>query len=165
MMKRSRMILAGAALLVGLLGACSQNAGRTCAADSKDAAALEAEVRALFARQREGWNRGDLDAFLADYEPSEALLFTSGAKIRRGFAETETSYRTRYGGSREGMGTLAFELLDVRLIGACSDGAVVLGEWRLTDTDEAGHGVFSVILERREGAWRIVHDHTSAAAE
>jgi ketosteroid isomerase-like protein len=32
----------------------------------------------------------------------------------------------------------------------------------LTDTSQAGSGVFSVMLEQRPEGWRIVHDHTSA---
>jgi ketosteroid isomerase-like protein len=113
-------------------------------------------------QQREAWNAGDLDGFLAGYEQSDALLFTSGAKIRRGFEETREKYKARYGDARETMGVLSFEILDVRPLGACSDAAVVLGRWGLSETAQAGSGVFSVILERREGSWRIVHDHTSA---
>ena len=45
----------------------------------------EAAVVAVLEHQREAWNAGDLDGFLSGYERSEALLFTSGAKIRRGF--------------------------------------------------------------------------------
>ena len=62
------------------------------------------------------------------------------------------------------MGQLTFELLDVRPLGSCSDAAVVLGRWKLTDTSVAGSGVFSVILERHGERWEIVHDHTSSDA-
>lgn len=117
---------------------------------------------AVLEEQREAWNAGDLDGFLAGYERSEALLFTSGAKIRRGFEETREKYLARYGSARETMGELRFEILDVRALGSCSDAAIVLGRWQLTETPEAGSGVFSVILERQGESWRIVHDHTSA---
>lgn len=117
---------------------------------------------AVLETQRAAWNEGDLDGFLAGYEHSEALLFTSGAKIRQGFEETRNKYRARYGEARETMGTLAFEILDVRALGQCQDAAVVLGRWALSDTAQVGSGVFSVILERRGDNWQIVHDHTSA---
>ncbi|WP_181234552.1 YybH family protein [Enhygromyxa salina] len=122
----------------------------------------EAAVVAVLETQRAAWNQGDLDGFLAGYEPSEALLFTSGASIRQGFEETRDKYRARYGDAPETMGTLAFEILDVRALGQCADAAIVLGRWALTDTPEAGAGVFSVILEKRGASWQIVHDHTSA---
>jgi uncharacterized protein (TIGR02246 family) len=120
-------------------------------------------IEELLETQRQAWNRGDLDGFLAAYEASDALLFTSGAKIRRGYDETRSKYRERYGSASDTMGQLAFELLDVRGLGP--DAAIVLGRYRLTDTPEASEGVFTIVLERQDGTWRIVHDHTSAARE
>lgn len=120
-------------------------------------------IEELLETQRQAWNRGDLDGFLAAYEQSDALLFTSGAKVRRGYAETRAKYLDRYGSASETMGQLAFELLDVRGLGP--DAAIVLGRYRLTDTPEASEGVFTIVLERQAEGWRIVHDHTSAARE
>jgi ketosteroid isomerase-like protein len=141
-------------LLIGtlLLGAC--------ATPRAFAPADRAEVIAVLERQREAWNRGDLDGYLAGYEPSPALIFTSGGKIRRGLVATRAAYQRRYGRDRSGMGRLGFEILEVQALGA--DGAVVLGRWALTDTPAAGRGVFSVVLARTPAGWRIVHDHTSA---
>jgi hypothetical protein len=42
-------------------------------------------------------------------------------------------------------------------------GAVVFGRWRLTETPEAGSGVFSVVLEHRSEGWKVVHDHTTSS--
>jgi ketosteroid isomerase-like protein len=114
--------------------------------------------------QRAAWNRGDLDAFLAGYEPSDRLLFTSGGKIQQGFDATREKYRGRYGEAPETMGQLSFEILDVRALGSCADAAIVLGRWGLTETPVAGSGVFSVIFERHGKRWEIVHDHTSSDA-
>ncbi|GEM_PF-299005 len=122
-------------------------------------------VTAVLADQRKAWNRGDIEGFLAGYERSPELLFTSGAAVRRGFDETRAKFRARYGDDPETMGQLGFEILDVRPLGACAQAAVVLGRWRLEDTPEAGAGVFSVILEHQIQGWKIVHDHTSAATD
>jgi ketosteroid isomerase-like protein len=155
-----------ATLLAALLASACAAATSPCpeppASPSCEGAYDEAAVVAVLETQRAAWNAGDLDGFLAGYEHSDALLFTSGAKIRQGFDETRDKYRARYGEARETMGTLAFEILDVRALGQCGDAAVVLGRWALTDTPELGAGVFSVILERRGANWQIVHDHTSA---
>lgn len=118
------------------------------------------ELAALLDRQQQAWNRGDLAGYMEGYARTSALVFTSGGKVRRGWDETMTAYRKRYGGDRAGMGRLVLEVLDVQPVGG--DGAVVLGRWRLTETPQAGGGVFSVIAERRPEGWRIVHDHTSA---
>ncbi len=120
-------------------------------------------VRSVLETQRAAWNRGDIEGFLSGYEQSEELVFTSGANIRRGFAETRTKFRAKYGDDPSTMGTLDFDLIDVRGVGA--DGAVVLGHWELTETPQVGEGIFSVILERQGGTWRIIHDHTSASAK
>jgi uncharacterized protein (TIGR02246 family) len=117
-------------------------------------------LAALLERQQQAWNRGDLAGYMDGYARTSALVFTSGGKIRRGWDETLAAYRKRYGGDRAGMGRLVLEPLEVQPIGG--DGAVVLGRWRLTETPQAGGGVFSVVAERRSEGWRIVHDHTSA---
>jgi ketosteroid isomerase-like protein len=143
--------------IASTLGCASEPTPVAC-----DAELDEAAVVRVLDEQRAAWNRGDLEAFLAGYEPSERLLFTSGGQIRRGFAETREKYRARYGEARETMGQLTFELLDVRALGSCVDAAIVLGRWAVTDTAVAGSGVFSVILVRHGDRWEIVHDHTSS---
>ena len=123
-------------------------------------AADDAAVRAVLEAQRAAWNRGDLDGFMAGYAAGPRLVFTSGGHIRRGFDETRASYQQRYAAGTAGMGQLAFELCDLQAVGA--DGAIVLGRWRLTDAPSAGSGVFTVVLERQPGGWRVIHDHTTA---
>jgi ketosteroid isomerase-like protein len=149
--------MAIASMLAWALGCASEPTPVAC-----DGTFDEAAVVRVLDEQRAAWNRGDLEAFFAGYEPSERLLFTSGGQIRRGFAETREKYRARYGEARETMGQLTFELLDVRALGSCADAAIVLGRWAVTDTAVAGSGVFSVILERHGDRWEIVHDHTSS---
>ena len=125
-------------------------------------AADRAAVEAVLTRQQDAWNRGDLEGFMDGYARTPELVFTSGGHVRRGWQETHDRYLARYGGDgRASMGRLRFEVLSVQPLG--SDGAVVLGNWQLTDTPQSGGGVFSVVLERGPAGWKIVHDHTSSA--
>jgi beta-aspartyl-peptidase (threonine type) len=117
-------------------------------------------VRAVLEAQRDAWNRGDLDSFMAGYERTAELVFTSGGNIRRGWQDTYDRYRAKYGKERSTMGHLAFDILAVQPLGA--EGAIVLGRWRLTETARAAGGVFSVALRRTDSGWHVVHDHTSA---
>ena len=144
-------------------------------------------IRGVMAAQVEAWNRGDIDGFMAGYEKSAELVFTSGGQIRHGYDETIAKYKAKYGTDKSTMGHLTFELLSIQHLGA--DGAIVLGKWALTDgpsrnegparprpegaplpageahpTDgpNAAGGVFSVAFERTSAGWRIVHDHTSS---
>ena len=133
-----------------------------CANARSFGAADRAAVVDLLRAQQDAWNRGDLDAFLRAYEPGPELVFTSGGQVRRGYEETRARYRTRYQTEAAAMGHLDFELLDLRPLGR--DGAIVLGRWRLSDTPQAGEGVFSLAFLRTASGWRIVHDHTSLAA-
>ncbi|HEX5064155.1 MAG TPA: DUF4440 domain-containing protein [Kofleriaceae bacterium] len=114
----------------------------------------------MLTAQQEAWNRGDLEAYMSGYLNSPELVFTSASKIRRGWQETYDKYKTKYGSDKATMGKLAFEILGVQQLGA--DGAIVLGRWTLTETPNAGSGVFSVALRRTERGWLVVHDHTSS---
>lgn len=118
------------------------------------------EVIAVLRAQQDAWNAGDIAGFLDGYLKEEELVFTSGAKVRRGFKETREKFESRYGTSKETMGQLDFKIESVQHMGA--DGAVVLGRWALSKTAEAGDGIFSVVLARTSEGWKIVHDHTSA---
>jgi ketosteroid isomerase-like protein len=60
------------------------------------------------------------------------------------------------------MGTLAFSDIEVTMVSP--DAAVVLGRWSLKRANDEPHGRFTLIFKRLPEGWRIVHDHTSAAA-
>ena len=93
------------------------------------------------------------------YERSDALVFTSGAQIRRGFDETLARYRARYVDT-DGMGTLGLSVLEVRPLPP--DAALVMGRYTLSDTPHAGGGLFTLVFQRGPSGWRVIHDHTSA---
>ena len=118
-------------------------------------------VKAVLDAQVNAWNKGDLDGYMNGYAKTEWLVFTSGGKIRRGWQETYDTYQKKYAQNPAAMGNLVFEILSIDPIGA--DGAVVLGNWILTNSPSDGRGVFSVVLERRPDGWKVIHDHTSSS--
>ena len=121
----------------------------------------EDDIRALLTAQADAWNRGDLDGFLAPYWNSEELSFFSNDTVTRGFAATEARYRKRYGNSKETMGHLGYEGLEVTMLS--SDSAVVYGRFRLQMKDSNPTGIFTLILRKQAGKWKIIHDHTSTS--
>ena len=146
------------ALLITLLVACGAKAPppkRMFAPADRDA------VKAVLDAQVTAWNTGDLDGYMNGYAKTEWLVFTSGGKIRRGWQETYDTYKAKYAQNPAAMGNLVFEILSIDPIGA--DGAVVLGNWILTNSPSDGRGVFSVVLERRPDGWKVIHDHTSSS--
>jgi ketosteroid isomerase-like protein len=60
------------------------------------------------------------------------------------------------------MGTLVFSDLEITPLG--NDAAIALGRWKLKRATDEPHGRFTLIFHRTIEGWRIVHDHTSAAA-
>ena len=121
-----------------------------------------APVRALLDAQVAAWNRGDLEGFMAGYWRSPGLVFCSGATVSKGWDATLERYRKRYQAEGGEMGKLRFESLEVEPLGP--DAAFARGEYWLRMSDgQQPHGRFTLVLRRLSGAWRIVHDHTSAA--
>jgi ketosteroid isomerase-like protein len=118
-------------------------------------------VKAVLDAQATAWNKGDLDGYMNGYAKVEWLVFTSGGNVRRGWQETYDTFHKKYAQNPAAMGNLVFEILSIDSAGA--DGAVVLGNWILTNSPSDGRGVFSVILERRPDGWKVIHDHTSSA--
>lgn len=142
-------ILLGLALL--LLAACGERA-----LSQGDRTA----ITAVLDQQRDAWNRGDLDAFMAGYERSDDLLFASGGKVQRGWQQTLDRYRARYGSQPGDMGTLAFTEIEITDLGGSA--ALVVGRYTLTDTPKAGTGIFTLVFSRTPTGWHIIADHTSA---
>ena len=144
--------------IVGLL------LGAACAPLAAEPPASEAQaaVRAVLDAQVEAWNRGDLEAFMAGYWRSPELVFCSGATVTKGWQATLERYRKRYQAEGREMGRLGFDAVEVLAMGPGA--AAARGAWRLRMSDgKQPHGLFTLLLRRTDGAWRIVHDHTSSA--
>ena len=123
------------------------------------------EVRAVLDDQVAAWNRGDLEAFMKGYWHSPALTFFSGANKTAGYDGTLARYRKKYQQDGQGhpstaaMGHLDFPSIDVEPLGR--DAALVRGAWRLMRGNEELGGLFTLVVRKVDGAWKIIHDHTS----
>lgn len=109
----------------------------------------------------EAWNRGDLDGYISDYA-ADATFVTSAGLIR-GAEEVRRRYAEGYWSSGTPRDALRFELVDVRLTGP--DAAIVFGRYILHDRTSGeitNTGVFTLGVRRMDGAWKILHDHSSA---
>ncbi|MGC2696360.1 MAG: nuclear transport factor 2 family protein [Candidatus Angelobacter sp.] len=123
---------------------------------------LEEGIKHMLVSQVEAWNHGKLDGFMQGYWQSPDLTFFSGGTITQGWEPTLLRYRQRYQSEGTEMGKLEFQDLNIDLLSKRS--AVVTGKWQLTMSDgKQPHGLFTLIVKRMPGGWRIVHDHTSSA--
>jgi uncharacterized protein (TIGR02246 family) len=126
------------------------------------ASAADADlVKAVLTKQADAWNKGDLDTFLDTYWKSDDLVFYSGGTVSKGHKAVSDRYHKRYKADGKEMGKLTFTDLEVDMLGA--DAAVVRGKWKLEMKAENPDGLFTLIVKKLPGGWKIVHDHTSAS--
>jgi len=137
-------------------------ASLSTASSGSSSATAPAEIRQVLDSQANAWNREDLDGFMAGYWNSPDLTFYSGKDKRQGWQETCDRYKAKYQGKGKEMGTLTFSELDIEMLG--SDRAVVRGRWKVVMSKETPEGLFTLIVKKLPEGWRIIHDHTSAAA-
>ena len=121
---------------------------------------IERDVHSLLMTQQAAWNSGDIPGFMEGYWRSEDLVFTSGGRVRRGFDAALAGYEAGY--TRETMGRLEFSNLEYTLVS--EQAVLVLGRWALHGLKEPSSGVFTLLVRKIDGAWRVVHDHTSSDA-
>lgn len=118
----------------------------------------EVEIRTLLQRQEDGWNAGSLEQYMHGYLPDSSLTFIGKSGITRGFAATLNNYKKSYPDVKA-MGRLRFTLKELRPLGG--EYYFVIGQWSLAR--EAGNinGYFSLLLQKINGVWYIIADHSS----
>lgn len=119
------------------------------------------EVKSILLRQASDWNRGDLDAFMVGYWPSEQLQFIGGNGVTYGYKNTLERYKRVYP-DRSAMGQLKFDILEVNQL---SKQVIMLtGKYTLTREKDMPTGHFLLIWKKIKGEWVIVADHSSSAS-
>jgi beta-aspartyl-peptidase (threonine type) len=125
------------------------------------------EVEAMLHASAASWNGGDLEGFLDDYWRSEDLTFSGEDGVTRGWDDVRTRYLNSYWAEGATRDSLRFEAIEVTELG--QEHALALGQYVLFRPKEGGivsaTGFFSLVLEKMEGGWKILHDHTSAAPD
>ncbi len=127
-------------------------------APRQDRDTTSGEIQALMQATEQGWNAGDLNAYMAGYWRSDTLRFAGGDKVSFGWEQVLANYRKAYP-DRETMGQLTFSDLDIQVL--APEVAMVFGRWRLDRISDQPGGLFTLLLRKTANGWRIVHDHTS----
>jgi ketosteroid isomerase-like protein len=116
------------------------------------------EITTMMLQQARDWSKGDIEAFMEGYIKSDRLKFIGSGGITYGWNQTLENYKKRYP-TKEHTGTLTFNLLDFDQL--ANDVFLVIGEFHLKRTVSDADGIFSIILKRINGEWKIIADHTS----
>ena len=118
----------------------------------------KAEITTMMLQQAKDWSNGDIDAFMEGYIKSDSLKFIGSKGLTYGWQQTLDNYKKGYP-TKEHTGTLTFNLLDFDQL--AEDIFFVIGEFHLKRTVGDANGIFSLILKRIDGKWKIIADHSS----
>jgi ketosteroid isomerase-like protein len=125
------------------------------------AAAQTPDLEAMMRTAEAAWNRGDLDAFVLDYDDSPETTFIGRTLTRGNRQAVLDRYRKSYP-TRAAMGTLTYSEMQVREV---SDGVMIMiGRFALKRATDAGGdaaGRFTLVWKRTPKGWKIIHDHSS----
>lgn len=118
----------------------------------------EQQIRAVLETQKTAWNRGDIEGFMQTYLHSDSLMFIGKNGIQWGWQKTLENYKKSYPGT-DAMGQLNFDLLVVKKLS--DQYYFVVGKWMLHRKmgDVSGH--FDLLLQKINGRWFIISDHSS----
>lgn len=137
-----------------LLAGCVLHAPRGATAPEGDAAR---RIRAVLESTAAGWNRGDLDAYLAAYTDSATEMLPSGPAGGRD--AIERTMREGFWRTGRPLQQLRYEQVDVRMLGP--DHALVTGRYVLSGADRPERtGWFTTVWARTPDGWRMIHDHS-----
>ncbi len=118
---------------------------------------IEKELIRIHNLQRKAWNEGNIEGFMAHYWKSPKMTYQSGDTRLMGWDALLERYKNVY--PKGNMGTLEFSDLIVHVLS--DDSAYVLGKWKLKAETWTREGLFTTILKKMEGGWKIIHDHSS----
>ena len=117
-------------------------------------------VTTMLASSAEAWNAGNLSGFIDDYANDPATSFMDGRRPQYGYDWVRSNYAPRFE-PEAARDSLRFEDFAARRLG--DNHILATARYVLHRDDTAtSSGPFTLILERRDGKWKIIHDHTNA---
>ena len=126
----------------------------TLSAQSKDVKA----IRQLLSNQSVAWNNGDLEGYMKGYWDNDSLMFVGKNGVAYGYKNTLNNYKKGYPDTAA-MGKLSFTEIMIKKLSRKY--YFIVGKWILKRSigDLSGH--FNLLLEKINGRWYIIVDHSS----
>lgn len=118
----------------------------------------EKEIVNALQLQQMSWNEGDVNGFMNYYLNSTELTFAGINGVTKGHEQVLKRYLKNYD-TPEKMGTLNFTILEFHQLS--DNSAFLIGEWSLERLTDNPSGYFTLVWEKVNGQWKIIHDHTS----
>ena len=128
--------------------------------------ASEAEIRRTFEEFNAAWERRDAAFIDRFYSHDSTATFFFERRQLTGWAKVDTLYRNMFASAARGRVRSLFHVLDV---GARGSVGWLAANFRLEVIETSGdttvdEGRQSIVFEKRDGRWVVVHRHTSFQA-
>ena len=117
----------------------------------------EQAIRALLNSTAEGWNKGDLQQYLAVYVKEATEMRSTGPA--GGVEAIEETMKNGFWKTGRPLQTLRYESVVVRMID--KKGALVTGQYILTGGGRPDRtGWFTTVWIKTKDGWKMIHDHS-----
>lgn len=119
----------------------------------------EAAIKANFKQQEICWNKGDINCYMQAYVPSDDIRTISRSGVTYGHGPISQNYRKYFPAGK--MGQLHFD--NMSLTRLSEQYYYVVGRFNLSfkKQNQLTQGYFSVLMEKRNGKWLMLSDHSS----
>ena len=117
------------------------------------------EIESILSKQVDAWNEGNLEKFMATYLKSEKLVFVGSRGPTYGWKATLDSYKKAYP-DMAAMGKLKLKPMNISKIDTKTVLLIGRFELRREMGDLAGH--FTLVIQKIDGHWLIISDHSSS---
>ncbi|MBK5099315.1 MAG: DUF4440 domain-containing protein [Gemmatimonadetes bacterium] len=155
--RRMALIRSLAAVLIVLPTTLS---GCRLEVEPEEDVSLEPYVAQMLETSAAAWNRGDLEAFLFDYQDAPSTTFVGSRGILSGIDEIRGNYASSFGPGAE-RDSLRFESIRVRTLTPMI--GIVTARWVLhEDGVTRAAGPCTLIVRRTGAGWMITHEHSSS---
>ena len=116
------------------------------------------QIEAVLFSQRDAWNTGDLDGYMAGCWNSDQFTYVSSDGVTMGWDAMRTRFAAHYP-DPAARGSLSLIIRNIEILS--EDAALVLGAMTIVSTTGQGSGNFTLLMRLIDGAWKVTHDHSS----
>ena len=145
-----KLSISVAIIIAGLIIGCVEQDG-DCRENVRE------EIGLAMKEQVESWNAGELAGFMKYYWHSDEMTFHGGKRRLQGWETLNAMYVETYSGEQRGI----LEFSGIEITALSGESAYVLGDWKVELPDTVKQGKFTLVWRKKDGGWRIVHDHSS----
>jgi hypothetical protein len=116
------------------------------------------KILSILAAQEKAWNEGNIEQFMHGYWENDSLVFVGKSGLTYGYNNTLENYKKGYP-DKTYMGQLKFTILSMQPLGKAY--YRIIGKWELKRTVGNLNGHYTLLLQKINGEWKIISDHSS----